>query len=201
MDLSRARDRFRDERDEEIGPPEREKQSADAANSRQKHAFDEQLPDDSAAARPERGAEGHFLPPNGGAGEEEVGDIRARDQEYAADGAEQDIKSARDFAHHVLAQGSRPGAEAGVGFRILPREPGRDGSQLSIGLRDANAWLETADPAGVVIAALFRDRFGAVARLRLAREGDEDLGRVLVERELKTGRHHPNYGARPSHSV
>ena len=159
MDLFRARNIFRDERNQKIGPPDSENQSAEAADGGEEDAFREQLPNDPAAARAESGAERDLLLPDGGAGEKEVGDIRARDQEHAADRAEENVKPARDIADQILAQRRGAGTEFGVRIRILSCECGGDRAQLGVGLPDRDTWFQTTDALQAVIAALFRLRF------------------------------------------
>lgn len=103
MDLFCARNIFRDERNQKIGAPDSEDQSAKTADGGEEDAFREQLPNDPAAARAESGAERDLLLPDGGAGQEQVCDIGTRDQEDAADRAEENVKAARDIADQILA--------------------------------------------------------------------------------------------------
>ena len=156
------------------------------------------MPDDPAAAGAEGGAERDLLLPNGSAGEEQVGDVGAGDQQHAADGAEENVEAARDVADQVFAQRRGAGTEFRVRVRILAGERGGDRPQFGVGLRDRGAGFQPADPLQAVTAALFGFRFASVRAARVDRDGDKDLGRIVVDRERKVGRHDADNGERPT---
>jgi hypothetical protein len=87
-DLVEARNVARTEPHEEIRAPEREDHAQRAARSRQQEALGHELPRQTEASRPERGPDRHLLAAGGGAGEQEVGDVRRRDQKHERDRTE-----------------------------------------------------------------------------------------------------------------
>ena len=62
--------------------PRRQQQAGRAAGAREHEALDEQLPDDARAAGADRDAHGHFFLPADRAREQQVGDVRARNQQH-----------------------------------------------------------------------------------------------------------------------
>ena len=69
---------------------ERDRNPGDAAEHRQQHAFREQLPNEPPPARAQRHAHRDLALAHGGAREQQVGDVRARDEEHRGHGAEHD---------------------------------------------------------------------------------------------------------------
>ena len=102
MNAARARQICRCEREQGIESPARDEQAGRAAAEREEHAFGQQLPNESKTARPERGANRKLAMPRGRAGEEEIGDVRAGDEEHAADRAEQRVEHDPHIAHAVV---------------------------------------------------------------------------------------------------
>ena len=70
-------------------PDDRQQQPDDAGNHRQENALDEQLTDDLPAACANGDAHAHLTRSSSCLGQEEVGDVRARDQQHEPDGTEQ----------------------------------------------------------------------------------------------------------------
>src|SRR5262249_29772934 len=66
----------------QIDSPPGNEQTADSAKDRQYETFAEELPNDSRATRAERSANRDLALPRGCAGEQKVGDVRARDQQH-----------------------------------------------------------------------------------------------------------------------
>jgi hypothetical protein len=52
--------------------------------------------------------------PDGGACQEQIRDIRARDQKDAANRTEENVKTARDIADEILTQRRGSGTEIGI---------------------------------------------------------------------------------------
>ena len=65
----------------------REAEARDPRDKCEQHALDEQLPDDAPSSRADRDAHGHLTRAVGRAREQQIGDVRARDEEHEADGA------------------------------------------------------------------------------------------------------------------
>ena len=92
-------------------------QANGAADEREKNAFGKQLRNYAAAAGAKSGANGNFTPANGGANEEQVGDVCARDEQNEADRAEQYEERKAGVADHCLLHGNRSEASFRVRFR------------------------------------------------------------------------------------
>ena len=90
------------------------------ATSRQKDALDEQLADDLPAARTNRDTDAHLARSSRGLGEEQVGDVRAGDQQHESDRAEQRPEEQRDLrAENAFDEGIGVRPEILVRLRIL----------------------------------------------------------------------------------
>ncbi len=103
-DLVQARQRARAECDEGFEPDEGKQQTERASGGAEHEALDEQLPRDPAGPCPERRADRELVTPRVAAHEREVRDVRARDQQYAADRAQQRPEHRRDVADDVRLQ-------------------------------------------------------------------------------------------------
>ncbi len=77
---------------QEPGRPGSERQADAAADCGEHHALDQQLADNAHPARTERKAYRHFLLPGGGASDQQAGNVRARDQQHAADNVEEQLQ-------------------------------------------------------------------------------------------------------------
>ena len=82
----RARHAFeRHHAEQQIADPDREHQSDDAAGDREHEALGERLADQPAASGAERQPHRDLLLPRRRAAQQQVGDVRARDQQHEAD--------------------------------------------------------------------------------------------------------------------
>ena len=84
-DLVEARHAGLAERADPREAPVRERHRARRPHQRQERALGEQLTDDAAAARTERRAHGHLVLPRHAPRQQQVGDVRARDEQHEAD--------------------------------------------------------------------------------------------------------------------
>ena len=75
-----------------------------AERSASSSAFDQQLAHEPAAARAERGTQAQFPPPLRAAREQQVGDVRARDQQHAAHDREQQHEGIPESAAQGLVE-------------------------------------------------------------------------------------------------
>ena len=198
VELNRAdaRNVLRDGLDQSFGSPLREKQPEPAAQTGEEHALGQELPDDAHAAGAHRGAQRDFLSASRGAREQKVRDVGVRNQQHADDRAEQDIQGGADVADHVFPQ--RPGSHAKkrVRLRILFRQTGGDGRQISLRLRDRDARFQSRDGFEAVTAALLGLGLRAVRVGRVLRDRHVEIDRVSLDGELKTGGHHTDHGVR-----
>ncbi len=90
----------------------REQQPEHAAGDREQQALGEKLRDDAAALGAEREADADFLAPAREAREQQVGDVRARDQQHRGDRDEQHRVGLALVADQVVLQ------ETGVIFDL-----------------------------------------------------------------------------------
>ena len=78
-----------------------------AAGKRQDDALGQQLAHDAASARADRSAHSNLAAPPGRAHEQQVGDVRAGDQEHEAHGADEDQQRRADVGHERLTHRDR----------------------------------------------------------------------------------------------
>ena len=74
------------------------------------------MSDEPRAPRAERQAHGYLAGPRRGASEQQVGDVRAGDQQHEGDGAEEDQQSLLNVADQLRVQ--RHEADSGAGIRF-----------------------------------------------------------------------------------
>ena len=144
LDVGDARDVLRHQPDEHFGSPRREDQSEQSAEPRKHDALRQQLPDDAAASCTERRTQRDLLCANRGAREQQVRDVRDRDQQHAADRTEEHIERARDIADEIFAQRANRGAEIGIRIRILLLERRGERGQFRLRLLDADTRVSNA---------------------------------------------------------
>lgn len=152
------------------------------------------MADDAHAARAERRAENDLFFPGRGTGEQEVGDVRACDQQDEADGAEKDQERGPDLADELLTEGEDLGRAAPVVLRVLGRALGRDGLHLGPGRVERRAGFqarhhgeEAAELSGLALRGHRENRpdFRGPARARLR-----------ADVPLETLRKHADHGKR-----
>ena len=112
-----------------------EAQPEQPAKARQHDALDEELPHDSSAARAERRAHGHLARPVRGARQQQVGHVRARNQQDESDRAEQRQEHQADgSAVEALVERHQPRFDVLVVLGISRLQLLRDGRHLDRGL-------------------------------------------------------------------
>ena len=92
-----------------------------------------QLPDHAALARAHGGANGHLSAARRGAGQQQIGDVGAGDQEHKADRAQQHQESGPHVPHDFLRQ--RPHVDAVLGIRLGIGLRELRGHAVHVGLR------------------------------------------------------------------
>ena len=90
--------------DEELDGRPREGESDRAARQRQQRALGQEIVRDRSVASAERSTHGSLPPSELGTDQEEIGDIRARDQEHETDRCQQDPQGHGDFADGRIQQ-------------------------------------------------------------------------------------------------
>src|SRR4051794_32034116 len=89
---------------------EGEEQSESTAKGGKNEGFGEVLADEAPAAAAERGADGEVLLPRGGAGDEQVGDVEAGDEQNADGGGEQRVERRSEVFDRRIEQRAPDGA-------------------------------------------------------------------------------------------
>ena len=122
-----------------------------SAEHSQRHAFDEHFPRDSPPAGAERGSDREFLPAGLGADEQQIGHVRAGDQEHQPQRPHHHPQRRADVADDFLLQRLEPGREASVlkhrAIDSRRRRPGmqpdpQHASHIGVGLLHRDAGLE-----------------------------------------------------------
>jgi hypothetical protein len=151
--------------------PVREEQPDRATREAENHAFDQQLPHDPPAARPERRPDGQLLPAAQAARQQQVRDVRARDEEHARHGADEHADRSAHAADHLILErhdAERQAAVRRIEIREVAAKADGEGVHFLLHLSDGHARPETADDVVVL----------AVPRLRGVRshgEGHDDV--------------------------
>ena len=172
------------------GREDREQQAERGAAEREHEAFGQQLADQARARRAERGPHRDLRLTRGGAGEQQVREIRARDQQDRADRREQQEQRRAEASADVRLQRREPRPPARAA--VLPFAVQGARQRVHFGLRrlDAHAGLQPADEregvAPLIVRLVDRERRPDVG----ARAWRED--RAEVER----GGHHADHGHR-----
>ena len=83
---------LRQHRGDQVEHPLRDQQPDQPADRRQDQRLGQQLPDQLRAVGADRQAHGHFTAAPSGAGQQQVGDVGARDQQHQAGHAEQHLQ-------------------------------------------------------------------------------------------------------------
>ena len=82
-----------------------------AANQREDHPFGQKLPQQAPAPGAKRGPDGELALPRFGAGQKQVGQVRARDQEDERDRALQHPQRRLDTADQIVLRACRAGCD------------------------------------------------------------------------------------------
>ncbi len=85
---------------------ERERRADRAADQRQHDALRQQLPHEAPATRTDSGSNRHLLPARSRSRQQQIGDVRTRDEQHKRDGAEDDPECATGINHEDLQQRS-----------------------------------------------------------------------------------------------
>ena len=122
---------------EEIGAPRRQDQRGRAAEGSQDQAFGHELPQDPPAAGAERDAHANLALPFRRAGQQQAGNVEARNQQHDPDDRQPDPGDAGDAAQlgHAVADRDERDAAAGVRGRVGQRQLVHDAAQIGLGLR------------------------------------------------------------------
>ena len=174
--------------------PARDQQADCATDHRHQQAFRKQLADDPRPARSQSGADGNFLLASRGAREQQVGYVRARDQQNQRHRAEQHQQCAAHVAHYLFLQPDHSHTERAIAFVLLPNAAGDD-VDIRLRLPHRNARLQPHHHVVILVSALLR-------RIRSERERREYIRLIHgtfgghgfgAEHEIRT--QHAGHGA------
>ena len=165
-----------------------------AADHREDDAFREELPDEPRRASAECLTDRHLSTARRRSREQQIGDVRAPDEQHQTDAAEQKQQRSTDIAGDTVGEWKHahvPVARRRVVRGILPSQRLHEHIDAALRVGDGDAGREPTDRARKESRARL-DR-GLVERRAAKPERRPDLGSALfarVARRLKASRHH-----------
>ena len=171
----------------------RQQQSDQAAGDGEHQALGQQLADDAPAAGAERGADGDFLLARERAGEEQVGDVGARDEEHEGHRRHEHQERQAHAPDRLLLQrqhAERQPAVRRIEVWMLAPQPHRQRVELGSRLRDRRARLERRDDVVVLAVPDLRRVGGQRQRQHHLRIVDHAERRHDLARERERRRQH-----------
>ncbi len=129
-----AHSAHRENRAQEIQPPDSQEQSYSASDDGEQQAFSEQLPDQAKATGSQGQANGDLLLPRGGARQQQIGDIRASDEQHETNCCQQHEQCGPQTRGLILVQCDDLHAPILIRCRVLALQSFGDGAHLSLRL-------------------------------------------------------------------
>ena len=166
----------------------RQQEAEKTAHRREHQRFDDELLEHAATTRAHGKSDGQLLATRESTRQEQIGDVRAGDEQDEGDRREQHDQRLADIADNQLLERNHGRAPAGVVLRILALETRGDDVELGARLRDGGVRLEPRDHLGVVIVP---DRAFSV---RVCERDQKIPGRQPPRRDGKPRRQHTNDG-------
>ena len=120
-------------RDQRWHSPGGKQRSHGAAQERQENAFGDELAHDASAVRAQSGANGQLRPPGDGAGQQQIREVGASDEQHERDRAEQQQQRGAHLAGDALLQSNQ--VEGGVRLGIRVELPHAACEPVQLGLR------------------------------------------------------------------
>ncbi len=130
--LLHSRDRPASDTDAGPGHPTRPARRPTLPKDREHHALGENLAEEPRPRSPECRPHCDFTLTRGQAGEHQVGDIGAGDQQDQSHGSHEDEERRLHVAHHLFLKRNELDAPAGIAVGIALGEPLRDGRELRL---------------------------------------------------------------------
>ena len=150
-------------------------------------ALDQHLARQSNASAAERGADGELVLTRRAAGDQQVGDVDAGNQQQEADGAEQREQRQADVVDQPIGEQFGADADGAVGVRVLAFQRGGDRLQLAAGRLEADAGLQTAEGVESVVVA-------AIDQVGCTRDRADRREQIVRAHVLEIARHHADDG-------
>ena len=146
------------ERHERAHAGQAEEEPADRAQAREHEALGQHLADEPALPRAERGADRQLAIAAGGAHQQQVGDVRARDEQHQQDEDLEEVERRPEIADELIADRHGVAAEAARARERLPLRQAfehaiDDRLHLRVDLLDRRARLEPRDHLAELVAA------------------------------------------------
>ena len=129
----------------------RERESEQRGRQREHQALGQQLTDDPGAPRAERRADRQFTRARRAAGEQQVGEVAARDQQHEPHRAEQHEEPRPVVADDIVGHRDHLKPSPCVSFGNCAWMPGTMRAELAEGLLSRHAGLEAAEDGEVVL--------------------------------------------------
>ena len=151
--------------------PTRSPPAPPAAPSTQ--AFGDQLTQQAGPSCPERRANRDLALAAGGAGEQQAGNVRARNQQHETDSAEQQQQRSADVPDDLVAKAPKRNPATAVALGEAARLLRGNGREILLSLFDVDPWKQPADRLDVMHAAACEQVAGNIDgrhRHRFARE-------------------------------
>ena len=128
-----------------------EQQAEHAAGDGEDERFGEVLADETPAAAAERGADGEIFLACGRAGDEQIGDIEAGDEQDADGGGEQGVERRLEVLDRGVEQRAADGAAVHGGFGMRELDAALHGVDLADEAGERGARCEARDDEEFVI--------------------------------------------------
>ena len=173
------------ERDERAHAGQAEEEPAHTAQAREHEPLGQHLADETTLPRAERGPDGQLAIAPGSTHQQEVGDVRARDEQHEQDEDLEEIERCAEIADELVADRHGVAAEAARARERLPlgqafQHAIDDRLHLRVDLLDRRARLEAGDHLAELVAA-------TLVRHLLGRERERHEQRDVTSRELEVG--------------
>ncbi len=189
-DLRLARRALRQECHRQVDAPDRERQAQPGADEAQHRRLGQELADDAEAVGADGGADRDLPDPRLGAGQQQAGDVRRRDEQEEGDRALEQEQRPPRAPHGLAVERVRDDRVVGQGIGVVALvallRPGHEGVEIGARLGQRDPRLEPGHHAHEMVAA---------PPLReVEAERHPDLGVRGGEREAL--RHHADHGHR-----
>jgi hypothetical protein len=151
-----------------------EQQPGDTTNDREDEAFGQELSNDPRATRPQSRAHGELAIPRRRPREDQMRDVRARDEEHARDGAEKDHERQPHVADELFTKRNDCGTTSSVGLRVVGSRLLRDRVELRGGALDGDVFAQSTH--GALEAPASRLRPTRIVEQRRVTRPELDIG-------------------------